>query len=52
VRFDPFWTLFGNGLNKPVQAAVDGQPILVTNQNGNSVSLWNATADPDDHAKL
>ena len=36
-------TLTGNGLNGPVQAAFDGQRILVTNNNGNSVSLWNAT---------
>jgi hypothetical protein len=35
-------TLTGNGLNRPFQAAFDGERILVTNQNGNSVSLWNA----------
>jgi len=36
-------TLSGNGLNKPRQAAFDGQRMLVTNNNGDSVSLWNAT---------
>jgi hypothetical protein len=35
-------TLTGNGLSVPVQAAFDGQRVLVTNQNGNSVSLWKA----------
>jgi hypothetical protein len=38
-------TLTGNGLNTPVQAAFDGQRILVTNfngGNGNTVSLWKA----------
>jgi hypothetical protein len=35
-------TLSGNGLNLPAQAAFDGQRILVTNQLGNSVSLWKA----------
>ena len=35
-------TLTGNGLNGPVQAAFDGQRILVTNQNGDNVSLWKA----------
>jgi hypothetical protein len=37
-------TLTGNGLNGPVQAAFDGQRILVTNKSGDSVSLWNATS--------
>jgi len=36
-------TLSGNGLNSPVQAAFDGERILVTNQDGNSLSLWNAS---------
>jgi hypothetical protein len=36
-------TLTGNGLNGPVQAAFDGERILVTNQNGMSVSLWKAS---------
>ncbi len=36
-------TLSGNGLNVPREAAFDGQRILVTNLNGNSVSLWNAS---------
>jgi DNA-binding beta-propeller fold protein YncE len=35
-------TLTGNGLNAPVQAAFDGQRILVTNKLGSSVSLWKA----------
>jgi hypothetical protein len=35
-------TLTGNGLNLPIQAAFDGQRILVTNVLGN-LSLWNAT---------
>jgi hypothetical protein len=35
-------TLTGNGLNEPLQAAFDGQRILVTNFAGNSVSLWKA----------
>ncbi len=34
--------LTGNGLSGPVQAAFDGERILVTNYNGNSVSLWKA----------
>jgi hypothetical protein len=33
-------TLTGNGLNDPVQAAFDGQRVLVTNFD--SVSMWNA----------
>src|SRR5262245_53898873 len=36
-------TLTGNGLNSPSSAAFDGQRILVTNNGGNSVSLWTAT---------
>jgi hypothetical protein len=32
-------TLTGNGLDFPVSAAFDGQRILVTNHNGNSVSF-------------
>ena len=36
-------TLTGNGLANPVQAAFDGERILVTNFTGNSVSLWNAS---------
>ena len=35
-------TLTGNGLFEPVTAAFDGQRVLVTNQSGNSVSLWKA----------
>ena len=35
-------TLTGNGLNFPFQAAFDGQRVLVTNANGNGVSLWKA----------
>jgi hypothetical protein len=35
-------TLTGNGLNGPRVAAFDGERILVTNQLGNSVSLWKA----------
>jgi hypothetical protein len=35
-------TLTGNGLDGPVTAAFDGERILVTNQSGNSVSLWKA----------
>jgi len=37
-------TLTGSGLNFPIQAAFDGQRILVTNANGGggSVSLWRA----------
>ncbi len=37
-------TLTRNVLNGPVQAAFDGQRILVTNKSGKSVSLWNATS--------
>jgi S-layer family protein len=36
-------TLTGNGLDNPWSAAFDGQRILVTNQGGESVSLWKAT---------
>lgn len=36
-------TLTGNGLNGPVQAAFDGERILVTNNSGDSVSLWKAS---------
>lgn len=32
-----------NGMNEPFQAAFDGERILVTNQFGNSVSLWQAS---------
>jgi len=35
-------TLSGNGLNFPVQAAFDGERILVTNLFGNAVSIWKA----------
>jgi hypothetical protein len=35
-------TLINNGLDFPVQAAFDGQRILVTNNGGSSVSLWKA----------
>jgi hypothetical protein len=35
-------TLTGNGLNAPNEAAFDGERILVTNNNGASVSLWKA----------
>ena len=34
--------LTGNGLNLPIQAAFDGERVLVTNYAGNSVSLWKA----------
>lgn len=36
-------TLSGNGLNGPMTVAFDGERILVTNFNTNSVSLWKAT---------
>jgi hypothetical protein len=36
-------TLAGNGLNQPINAAFDGERILVTNSNGDSVSLWKGT---------
>jgi DNA-binding beta-propeller fold protein YncE len=35
-------TLTGNGLNGPAYASFDGQRVLVTNQLGDSVSLWKA----------
>jgi hypothetical protein len=35
-------TLSGNGLSGPITAAFDGERILVTNQVGDSVSLWKA----------
>jgi hypothetical protein len=35
-------TLTGNGLNIPTSAAFDGQRILVTDSNGDGVSLWRA----------
>ena len=34
--------LTGNGLDGPITAAFDGERILVTNQQGTSVSLWKA----------
>jgi len=36
-------TLTGNGLDSPIQAAFDGERIMVTNQIGQSVSLWKAS---------
>jgi hypothetical protein len=36
-------TLSGNGLDGPLSAAFDGERILVTNNSGNSVSLWKAS---------
>jgi hypothetical protein len=36
-------TLTGNGLSGPLSAAFDGQRILVTNEQGQSVSLWNSS---------
>jgi S-layer family protein len=36
-------TFSGNGLNDPLQAAFDGERILVTNSHGDSVSLWKAS---------
>ena len=35
-------TLTGNGLNRPFAAAFDSERILVTNMDGNSVSMWKA----------
>jgi hypothetical protein len=35
-------TLTGNGLNLPTSAAFDGERVLVTDLNGNGVSLWKA----------
>jgi S-layer family protein len=37
-------TLTGNGLDGPVSAAFDGERILVTNINADSVSLWKASS--------
>lgn len=36
-------TLMGNGLDQPTGASFDGERILVTNSNGNSISLWKAS---------
>jgi DNA-binding beta-propeller fold protein YncE len=36
-------TLTGNGLASPIEAAFDGERILVTNNSANNVSLWKAT---------
>jgi len=36
-------TLTGNGLNFPLDIAFDGQRVMVTNNSGNSLSLWKAT---------
>jgi hypothetical protein len=33
-------TLTGNGMNIPTISAYDGEPILLTNDFGNRVSLW------------
>jgi hypothetical protein len=35
-------SLSGNGLNAPTHAAFDGERIMVTNNGGDSVSLWKA----------
>ena len=35
-------TLTGNGLDSPTAAAFDGQRVLITNNTGDSVSLWKA----------
>jgi len=35
-------TLTDNGMNGPTDAAFDGERVMVTNQAGNSVSLWKA----------
>jgi hypothetical protein len=35
-------TLTGNGLGFPIAAAFDGERVLVTNNSGDSVSLWKA----------
>ncbi len=35
-------TLTGNGLNSPFEAAFDGERVLVTNFDGDGVSLWKA----------
>jgi hypothetical protein len=34
--------LSGNGLNQPITATFDGERILITNFDGDSVSLWKA----------
>jgi len=36
-------TLTGNGLGTPSQAAFDGERVLVTNSNNQTVSLWKAS---------
>jgi hypothetical protein len=36
-------TLTGNGLNSPSTAAFDGEFVMVSNSNGDSVSMWRAT---------
>jgi hypothetical protein len=36
-------TLTGNGLSGPFAAGFDGERIMVTNQGGGGVSLWNAS---------
>ena len=36
-------TLTGNGIDQPITAAFDGQRVLVTSGNGDSVSLWRAS---------
>src|SRR5207244_896892 len=36
-------TLTGNGLNFPLSLAFDGERMLATNYQGDSVSLWKAT---------
>jgi DNA-binding beta-propeller fold protein YncE len=36
-------TLTGNGMNRPTTPAFDGERILVTNNLGNSVSMWKAS---------
>src|SRR5215468_9711185 len=43
VRGMKSYSLTGNGLNQLIQAAFDGQRMLVTNHAGNSVSMWKAT---------
>jgi hypothetical protein len=37
-------TLTGNGLNQPISAAFDGERILITNFDGDNVSLWKAAS--------
>lgn len=36
-------TLTGNGLGTPIQAAFDGERVLVTNLNSQTLSLWRAS---------